>query len=208
MTGIRLYDKSECPFCWKVRLALAELGLNAEIIDYRAPSRQVEWLALSPRKTVPVLVQGDIAIHESSVILEYLQEITGRLLPETGADRVLARLLNQYSDNTIGAALREVIFEKRSKPRAQWDAERIAAGTDAFHRALPYLADRLGEREFFAGRYSYPECALTARFGLAEAYGVEIPETFANLREWFSRMKGRPSFAQTAPSTMRSSTGH
>lgn len=199
MNVIRLYNKPECPFCWKVRLAIRELGLDAEIIDYQTPSRQAEWQTFSPGKTVPVLRHGDLAIYESDVILEYLQEITGRLLPESLADRIQARLVHQYSDTRIGAALREVIFEKRDKTPAQWDTERIAAGTEAFNRALPFLAQQLGEQDFFAGRHSLPECALTARFGLAEAYGVEIPEEFANLRAWFERMKARPSFALTAP---------
>lgn len=111
-----------------------------------------------------------------------------------------ARLLNHYADSRIGGALREVVFEKRGKPPAQWDETRIAAGVAGFHQALPPLSDALGEGAYFTSRYSLPECALTARFGLAEAYGLPIPEGFANLRAWFQRMKGRPSFEQTRPS--------
>ncbi len=204
MSIIQLYDKPECPFCWKVRLALAELGLDAEMIDYQLPSRQAEWHLLSPRKTVPVMRHGGIAIYESNVIFEYLQEITGRLLPEAMADRVQARLLNQYSDARIGAALRDVIFEKRGKPQAQWNRERIAAGIETFAQALPFLADQLGEQDFFAGRYSLPECALTARFGLAAAYGVQIPAEFANLKAWFARMQARESYGVTQPDACKS----
>lgn len=199
MSVPKLYDKPECPFCWKVRLALHECGIAVERLDAQSSVHRPVWQALTPRKTVPVLVAGNRVIYESNVILEYLADIGTRLLPEHPADRILARLLNTYSDSVIGPALREVIFEKRGKAEAEWDQARIRLGVEAFDQALGYLSEQLGEREFFAGRYSFPECALTARFGLAEAYGVPIPDRFANLRDWFARMKARPAYLATAP---------
>lgn len=199
MTAIRLYDKPECPFCWKIRLALFELGLTVEPIDSLAPETRETWQSLTPRKTVPVLVNGDVIIYESNVILEYLNDLSGTLLPQNPTQRVTARLINSYSDGVIGAGLREVIFEKRGNAEADWDHKRIEQGIAQFETALSYLSDQLGGNTFFAGSYSLPECALTARFGLAEAYGVDIPERFNNLRSWFERMKSRPSYRATAP---------
>ncbi|WP_370277998.1 glutathione S-transferase family protein [Pontibacterium sp.] len=199
MSNLRLYDKPECPFCWKIRLALFELGLDVERIDSADLATRAQWQALTPRKTVPVLVQDDLVIYESNVILEYLQDLTGQLLPKKPDARVQARLINAYSDGVIGAGLREVIFEKRGNPQAEWDMERIERGTAQFEAALGHLSDQLGDKTFFADSYSLPECALTARFGLAEGYGVEIPERFANLRAWFARMKERESYLITAP---------
>ena len=199
MTAIRLYDKPECPFCWKIRLALFEQGMAVEHIDSLAPETRETWQSLTPRKTVPVLVNGDVVIYESNVILEYLNDLSGTLLPEDPTQRVTARLINSYSDGVIGAGLREVIFEKRGNAEADWDHKRIEQGIAQFETALDYLSDQLGDNMFFAGSYSLPECALTARFGLAEAYGVEIPERFNNLRSWYERMKSRPSYRATAP---------
>lgn len=199
MALIKLYDKPECPFCWKVRLALCELGIEVEQIDSQSPEHREEWQALTPRKTVPVLVNGDVVIYESNVILEYLNDINGTLLPKHPSDRVMPRLINQYSDGVIGAGLREVIFEKRGKAESEWDLERIRNGVERFEQALGYLSEQLGDREFFSDGYSLPECALTARFGLAEAYGVKIPSTYANVQQWFERMKARPSYRATAP---------
>ncbi|MBV1789095.1 glutathione S-transferase family protein [Marinobacterium sp. D7] len=199
MSSWILYDKPECPFCWKVRLALYETGQEARLVDSQSPEQRPVWQALTPKKTVPVLVDGDRLIYESNVILEYLADLPGTLLPTAPADRIKARLINSYSDTVIGPALREVIFEKRGKPESEWDRARIQAGVEAFEQALDYLADQLGNSEFFTGQYSLPECALTARFGLAEAYGVAIPERFTNLQEWFARMKARPSYRATAP---------
>lgn len=196
---MKLYNKPECPFCWKVRLALSELNVDVEIVDSQDIEHIDEWHALTPRKTVPVIVDGDIVIYESNVILEYLNEVYGDLLPTRPVERVLSRHLNQYSDGVIGAGLREVIFEKRGKQANEWNQARIKLGTEAFEKALEYLSSQLDDKEFFTSCYSLPELALTARFGLAQAYGVEIPDRFPNLIGWFSRMKSRASYLQTAP---------
>lgn len=203
MSQIKLYNKVECPFCWKVRLALAEAGIDVELIDHEAPETRDEWQALTPRKTVPILVDGETVIFESNVILEYVDEISDKLLPESPQERVLPRLINQYSDAVIGVGLREVIFEKRGKPESEWDRARIQGGIDEFEKALGYLAEILGDRDYFGTQYSLPECALTARFGLAGGYGVTIPERYPNLIDWFARMQARPSYQITAPQNLK-----
>jgi glutathione S-transferase len=199
MSLFKLYDKPECPFCWKVRLALHECGMEVECVDAQSPLHRPLWQAMTPGKTVPVLLADGHVIYESNVILEYLAERGGSLLPQAPAGKIRPRLLNAYSDNVVGPALREVIFEKRGRGEAQWDRARIEQGLKAFEQALDHLSKQLGDGAFFADGYSFPECALTARFGLAEAYGVAIPERFANLRAWFERMKARPSYPATAP---------
>ena len=194
-----LFDKPECPFCWKVRLAIAELGLDVEVINYLAPGQEAIWRPLTPNTTVPVLVTDEGVIYESDVIMEYLADLSGTLLPAKREERNTARLLHKYSDSKIGAGLREVIFEKRDKPEEKWDMDRINKGIERFYQALPFLEIELDNQDYFTFCYSFPEAALTARFALAEAYGVEIPVEFPNLKSWFARMKARPSFEQTQP---------
>ena len=199
MPEVTLYNKPECPFCWKVRLALHACEVDVRVLDWQAPEHRAQWQALTPGRTVPVMVSGAHVIHESNVILEYLADVSGRLLPASVEGRIRARQLNAYSDGVVGAALREVIFEKRGKPQAEWDLERIRAGVEGFEQALVHLDAQLGESPFFAEGYSFPECALTARFGLAEAYGVFIPDRFPRLQQWFLRMKALPGYRATAP---------
>lgn len=196
---MKLYDKSECPFCWKVRIAIAEASVTAEIFDSQSFDNINDWQALTPRKTVPVLTVDSTIIYESNVILEYLHDSTKKLLGTRIDERIQARLMNQYSDIVIGAGIREVIFEKRNKAKQEWDLQRIKMGIEMFEQALEYLSEQLANKDFFADSYSFAECALTARFGLAQAYGVEIPTRFPNLIDWFERMKLRSSYKRTAP---------
>ena len=132
---LRLFDKAECPFCWKVRIALAEAGLHYDLVTFAPGDDRTELKRLSPTGTTPVLVNGDGPIWESSVIVEYINDMTSNvLLPGTRGDRARARLLHHFSDTQTGKHLREVIFEKRGRPEGDWDLDRIANGAPLFFR--------------------------------------------------------------------------
>jgi glutathione S-transferase len=198
---MHLYDKPECPFCWKVKLALVEMQIDWEETVFRTPERPDDFLALNPAGTVPVLSDGATVITDSSVILEYLEDKAGTptLLPQASASRANARALHLYSAAAIGPVLREVVFEKRDKPEAEWDWGRIEAGAIGWIACLQRLEPWLGGNEFFAEVFSFAECALIPRFGLAELYGVGVTKALPNLFAWFERMKARPSYARTMP---------
>lgn len=196
---ISLYDKPECPFCWKVRKALEACGAPYQILDYQQEPHKSQWPTLTPGKTVPVLVDGDLVIHESAVMLEYLQDRYGGLLPAKPALRAKARLLASYADSTLGKAIREVIFEKRGRAPEAWDPERLAQGQQAWLDALPYLAQQLRQQRFFVEEYSLADMVLGARMGLAYGYGLSIPDSLANLQRWFERVTALPEFQKTAP---------
>jgi len=136
---------------------------------------------------------------ESSVILDYLQDQFGGLLPEGTRDQVKARALALYSDSVLGKGIREVIFEKRAKPSHEWDIKRIEAGHEIFNQSLKHLATELGENEYFANDFSIADIAITTRFGLAQAYGLNIPAQYKNLNDWFKRMKKNSFYQKTAP---------
>ncbi len=198
MTAV-LYDKDECPFCWKVRLAMYAQGRQFTRRPHDDPDSVAELKQLSATGKVPVLVDGRLVIPESSVITEYLEDTGGGLLPRDRAGRVKGRLLTYYSDNTVGKAVREVIFEKRGRPPEQWDRGRIDAGIAAWLELLPHLSAELGAQPYFAGDYSVADRALGARFALAMAYGVPLPETYPRLHRWYERVSQRPGFLETAP---------
>lgn len=196
-----LYDKPECPFCFKVRIALAEQDRPFEHRPHDAPGVAEERRRLSPTGTVPIVVLDDgYVMTESNVIMEYLADTGSGLLPDDPEARATARALAHYSDTRVGQAVREVIFEKRDKPEEQWDWDRIDAGAAAWkNECLPYLSAALGGQRYFAGEYSLADAALTARFALARAYGLNVPAHFENLRSWYAGMRERPSFGAAAP---------
>lgn len=198
---ITLYHRDDCPFCWKVRLGLAELGVDYQRVDTVLGEKHPAVIKHNPKGSVPVFIDGETIIWESNTILEYLDERygSGNLFPGDAAQRSQVRLLLSYSDSIVGPALRGLVFEKRSKPEAEWDWGLINASEQAWRNCLQQLEEWLGDKVYFAKEFSAAECALLPRFGIAEAYGAAASEDFPQLARWFAQAKQRPSYSNTYP---------
>ncbi len=203
-TQLHLYYRDDCPFCWKVRIALAELNISYKGTETTLGVKHRDVARLSPKGSVPVLVDGTTVIWESSVIVEYLHDQTGisKLLPDAAAERSRARLLQSYSDSVIGPALRGLVFEKRAKPSAEWDRSIIDSSETAWQSCQEQLNDWLLE-EAFPSSFGIAQCALLPRFGIADHYGSPIPPSFTSLINWYRETRTRESFTSTYPRSFR-----
>src|SRR5947199_1868069 len=74
---LKLYDYPDCPFCQKVRVVLAEKDLEYEkiFVDFRRQEQKTpEFLRLNPYGKVPVLIDEDEVIYDSTIINEYMED--------------------------------------------------------------------------------------------------------------------------------------
>ena len=62
-----------CPFSRKVRLALREKELAAELIEEQPWERREAFVQLNPAAEVPVLIDGAVVVADSGAITEYLE---------------------------------------------------------------------------------------------------------------------------------------
>ncbi len=203
---MRLYHRPDCPFCWKVRIALHELSVRYEGVGIRLGEKHPDVLRLNPNGTVPVLVADDLVLWQSNTILEYLEDRFGpRLLSGDPAARAKARSLVDLADGVAGPALRGLVFEKRAKPPAQWDRAVIAESEARWRACLDDLERILGARTWFVeDAVGFAECALIPRFGLAERYGAGVGPAHPNLLRWYAAFRTRRSFRETAPTPRQS----
>ena len=98
---MKLVDAARCPYCARVRIALAEKGIDYESVQVDLANRPQWLLELNPpRGRVPVLD----GLPESEVIMEYLDEQFPEtpLLPADLAERARARLLVHRFDDALG----------------------------------------------------------------------------------------------------------
>ena len=200
---LTLYQRTDCPFCWKVRIALAEQGVEHQLVDTVLGEKHPEVQRLSPTGTVPVLSDGELAVWESAVILDYIDAryAPGRLISGDPVAAARERLLQAYSDKIVGGCLKNIVFEKRSRPEREWDLDKLREGELRWRDCQGWLERQLADRPCFGEGYSAADCALAARFGVAEAYGVGVNEDFPELLRWYRGVKARPSWAQAFPAS-------
>jgi glutathione S-transferase len=93
------------PFCWRIRMALAHKGLEAETV----PWRFTEKGAISPYKSekVPVLLDGDTSVADSWAIANYLEDTYPDRPSLFGGEggRAIARMINWWGDIAVVGGL-------------------------------------------------------------------------------------------------------
>ena len=100
---MRLIDAPRCPYCARVRIALAEKGVEYECVEIDLQSRPKWVYDLNPAGKVPIL-DDEVVLPESAVIMEYLEERYPEvsLLPTGVAARAQARLRVFRFDELLG----------------------------------------------------------------------------------------------------------
>ena len=165
-----LYDAERCPYCARVRLVLAEKGLEHEVIAVDLSDRPAWIYEKNPLGKVPVLEEDSLTLPESEVIMAYLDERYPEpaLLPVDAAARALARLQIHRFDDLLGD---DYYAARRGDPNRL--EERLAA-LDLGHSLF--------------GDFAYLPWVVRAR----ELLGIELP---SHLEEWLDRLAERPSVA-------------
>ena len=101
---ITLYDAARCPYCARVRIALAEKAVPYEPVAIDLSNRPAWLYETNPLGRVPVLEEDPLVLPESVVIMEYLEERYPEpaLLPADPAQRALERLRIERFDSELG----------------------------------------------------------------------------------------------------------
>jgi len=181
---ITLYDADRCPYCARVRIALAEKEIEYETVEVDLDDRPAWIYEKNPLGRVPVLEEDTFVLAESAVIDEYLDDRYPEppLWPADPAERALGRML-------------VFRFDELSRPYyALRRGEDGAAGR--LDVALGELDTVLQGRLFLSGRefgladIAYAPWILRAR----DRLDVDLGRFFA-LADWVARLEERPSIA-------------
>ena len=195
-----LYTSWISTFARKAALALELKGLSYEAIDGLTHEARAELERINPRREVPVLVDGDLSIVNSSDILQYLEWRYPQppLYPSAIEDRVTARALERLADQRLDPIVVNCSYW-------HW-AERNDASPpgllDAGQRDLEVVLARLQavlEQRPRPWPYATPgvvECAWFPNLIAAQPLGfvIEAPR-FGTVLEWLQAMRTHPVFA-------------
>ncbi len=197
-----LYHLPLCPYSRKVRLVLGEKQLPVELRSEKTWERRPEYLALNPAGTVPTLLEdGGLAVPDSSVICEYLEEAydAETLLGTTLAERVEARRLVAWFDGpfAVSVTLNFVVekYLKRLSGQGQPDANALRRGYAHLREHLAYIGWLAGARNYLAGdTITLADLTAAAHVSVLDFLGEIAWAEHAETREWYARVKSRPSF--------------
>lgn len=196
---ILLYEHPLSPYAQKCKIALAEKGVAFET---RLPNaigtgaRDEPFLDANPRGEVPALIEGEVQLFDSTIILEYIEDRwpTPPMLPATPYARARARMIEEVMDTQYEAitwAMGEVSWFKRAEgEKADELRARAATQLVGLHQ---WLGRQLGDAKWFNGeRFGWGDLCVIPYVNGATGQGLG-PDPASPLGQWQKRANARPS---------------
>ncbi|MBX3499858.1 MAG: glutathione S-transferase family protein [Alphaproteobacteria bacterium] len=205
--SMRLFSGPLSMFGAKAEIAALEKGLDVKVemvaFDMKAlyEPKHPEVLRVNPKRQVPVLIDGDLEIFDSTQIFEYFEEIRPQppLWPTSVKGRARARLLEMKSDEVFFPHIIRLMGLQRSLDEPA--AVTAIAAAIAYDREMEaLLAD---DREYLAGDFSYADIAFYMAQFFADRLGAPMPADVGRLLAWRERMTARPAVRQVATAMAR-----
>ncbi|MBP1858850.1 glutathione S-transferase family protein [Rhizobium herbae] len=187
-------------YCQKVLVAIYE---NGTAFDYRMLSPDEagtveEWQSIWPIKRFPVLKDGENAVMEATIIIEYLMlnyPGTVRLIPQDPQAALRTRMMDRFFDNYVMTPMQKVVFNQ-IRPETDRDPYGVKEAKAMLDDAYAWLDGVVAKTEWAAGdTFSLADCAACPSLFYAD-WVHPIPETLPNVRAYRARLLARPSFAR------------
>ena len=181
----------------RVRIVLAEKGINVEIVDVKPDDRPEDLIDLNPYNSVPTLVDRDLVLYAPQVIMEYLDERFPHppLMPVDPVSRAQMRLM-LYRIKKDWDSLLETILTGSGKE--------VEQARKSLRESLTTVAPVFDQKPFFlSDEFTLVDCTTAALLWRLPALGVELPSQAKALLEYGERMFARESFKQSLTESER-----
>lgn len=196
---ITLYEHPLSPYAQKVKIALYEKDIQFEAVTPNLLGSDPAFEAASPRREVPCLVDDELEVFDSTIILEYVEDKWPKppLLPAAPVERARVRMIEELCD-TYYEAVNWGLLEVRFFGRASGSlAERlIARGGEQIAGVHARLERDLGTRPWFNGEaFGWGDLSVIPYLSTSAILGFKPPAR-SRLEAWNDRVRQRPSVAR------------
>ena len=190
------------PYVRKVLVALEMKGIAYQVDPITPFFGNDAFARLSPLRRIPVLIDGDLVLTDSSVICAYLDEAypEAPLLPDSAADRARARWFEEYADTRIGDVVIWGLFYPQFVHPLVWgepgDQARIERSVSRdIPAALDYLEGELPADGTLFGRFGLAEISIASFFRNAAYADFTIdPDRWPMTARYVEQALSHPAF--------------
>lgn len=186
-----LYSDPADMHCHRIRVVLAEKGINHEIVDVEENDFPQELAQLNPYKCAPTLVDRDLVLYDTHVIIEYLDERFPHppLLPVDPVGRANLKM--------IMARIRRDWDPIMQKLHGKTDKQSIKIRKD-FREDLVAISPIFSQKPFFmSDELSMIDCIMAPTLWRLASVYIELPDTAQALIDYAQRLFERPAFKES-----------
>ena len=185
---MNLYSTATSIYCHRTRIVLAEKDIAHESIIVDPRNLPEDLIDLNPYSSLPTLVDRDLVLYNSRVIMEYLEERFPHppLMPVGPVARAQTRraLFRVENDWYPLAEIIETKGEKAAVKARKELMESIAASADVFS-AMPY---------FLSEEFSLVDASIAPLLWRLPHYGIELPKAARAVLTYADRLFDREGF--------------
>jgi RNA polymerase-associated protein len=192
-----IYSDGNCPYSHRTRIVLAEKNINAEVVivdDHHLPE---DLLELNPYNSLPTLVERDLVLYHSHIIMEYLDERFPHppLMPIDPVSRAQSRLFFYRVERDWYSLLDDLNGD---------DTIRAAKARGILRDGLMAVAPIFEQKPFFmSDEFGLVDCSLAALLWRLPGYQIELPAQAGPLINYANRVFNRASFRASLTSEER-----
>ena len=173
----------------RTRLVLAEKNINIEIANVQGNDLPEDLMDLNPYHTVPTLVDRDLTLYDSRVIVEYLDERFPHppLMPVDPVTRAQFRLALYRIEKDWYSLADDLLASGDRKPPARASRaleESVLSSVDIFAAKTYFLSDE----------FSLVDCTIAPILWRLPVFGVSLPAKARPIRKYMDEVFSRPSF--------------
>lgn len=183
-----LYSRADCPLSHRVRIVLAEKGIGADVVDVDVNNPPEDLIDINAYSSVPTLVDRDLVLYDSMIIMEYLDERFPHppLMPIDPVSRARTRMMLHRIDKDWYGLIADLTGA---------DAERAERARGMLRNDLTMMAPILAKKPFFmSDEFALIECSVAPILWRLPCFGLELPSQLKSLLRYAERIFDRPSF--------------
>ncbi|QJQ96417.1 MULTISPECIES: stringent starvation protein SspA [Halomonadaceae] len=188
-SSMTFYSGNDDHLSHRVRIVLAEKGVAVDILEVTEERHPEELADLNPYNSVPTLVDRDLVLYESKVMMEYLDERFPHppLLPVYPVARAQSRLWMHRIEREWAPLLEQISSgSKKDAEKARKELRESLVGISPIFEEMPF---------FMSEEFSLVDCSLAPLLWRLPALGIELPEKQVKpLMAYMERLFSRDSF--------------
>ncbi|MCG6934378.1 MAG: glutathione S-transferase N-terminal domain-containing protein [Proteobacteria bacterium] len=194
--AMTLFSGDRCSYCHMVRIVLAEKGINYDLQNVDQDNTPEELKDLNPYNEVPTLVDRDLVLYESQVIMEYLDERFPHppLMPVDPVSRAHTRLMLYRIERDWYSLAKQLRDKTKASDKVRKELRDSLVSVTSIFEQKPY---------FMSDEFSLLDCAFAPLLWRLPYFGIELPPTAKALINYAERMFDRESFKESLTESER-----
>jgi RNA polymerase-associated protein len=181
-------------YCHRVRMVLAEKGVTVDIVDVDPANKPDDLGEINPYNTVPTLLDRDLVLYESTIIMEYLDERFPHppLLPVYPVARAQSRLLIHRIEKDWSGRV-DILMSGKGRENV------IEKARKELRESLISVAPVFGEKPYFMSEeFTLVDCCVVPILWRLPVLDIKLPErTTKSMQRYMQFMFERPSFRES-----------